>query len=178
MVAKRIASTKGGAVLVSDDGVHHNASGDTEAHSVGLHRVKELDEAMEHLQLLTPAGKLVRDLIAPAWPDLRQAIKNLPESVSLFSVSEPRFIQGKPWPSRASARISVMLSPNAMLEGDLVILTENGAVSRIELTDLAINKKAYDPPAISLELGKQLPRKESDYDERVAALRKTLGANQ
>jgi hypothetical protein len=91
----RLASEGGGALLLSRDHVHVHHRGDPEADSAGLVRVSSPEAALEYLNVRTPGGQLIEELLRHAWEDVTLGVDYLPDRLVLFRVLEPTFIQGK-----------------------------------------------------------------------------------
>lgn len=110
--ALRLAVADGGAVLVSKDVVHMNVAGSQEALVSGLTRVKTPEDALEVLEVKTPAGSLFAALVAPAWTALREAGVPVSDQPMLLSVVGAKFVQGAAGPAEATADIK-FASPTA-----------------------------------------------------------------
>lgn len=170
MIAIRISHDWGGALLVSRDEVHIHGRGDAEAQLSQLVRVRSFEEALEYLEVETPAGQLLRRLMIPAWTGL--ARKGLPVSSNptVLSVSDPVFVQGDDGLAAASCVMKVRTTDGKSLRAAVAI--ENlGAIQRVVLTNL--DGAGEQPEPLSIETD-ALKAEAVDVSEALSELRRTL----
>lgn len=158
MVALRVALDNDGALLVSRDEVHVHERGDSEASLKKLVRVASFEEALEYLEVETPAGQLFRKLMLPAWPQLLSAGLPVSDSPTVLSASGTEFIQGDEGLASACSAVKVRVADGKVLRANVQveILAE---VEHVTLKDISIDGKTYTGP-VSVE---------AEYHEEVAA---------
>lgn len=115
MTALRLARECDGALLVSRDVVHTHSRGDVEADEAGLMRVKTIDDALEFLDVQTPAGQLFRQLMEPAWPLLASEGLPITPTPVVRSVARPVFEQGLEGLASASCTLKVTTEAGGIL---------------------------------------------------------------
>lgn len=148
MIAVRLAREQSGALLVSRDNVHTKNRGDAEAGEVGLTRVKSIDDALEFLDVQTPAGQLFRRLMEPAWSLLANEGLPVAAKPTVLSVAGPTFEQGTTGLASASCRIKVTTETGQTLRGRVdIIIDPDGQV--VTLSNIFAESGTY-PTTVSV----------------------------
>lgn len=174
MTALRLAK-EGGALLISGDRVHAHPRGDGEASTVGLVRVKTVEEALEYFDVRTPAGELVEQLLAPGWEDLIRAGLPLTRHVSVVGISGARFVQGVRGPSFAACRLKARTADGKTLKTAAEIHVAEGAVQKIRLSGIIVDDRRWDKDELTIAVNKKVEVEEKDYEERLRGLKEALG---
>jgi len=175
MIALRLASQDGGALLISGDKVHVHSRGDDEAASVRLERVKSIEDALDYLNIETPAGKLIKQLLAPVWSDLVEAGLPVPGQMSPMGMSQTRFIQGIRGPSFAYCILRARTSDKRMLEAATEIHADDGMITKVILSNISVENKPWRETQLVITPHKIFTTEQDDYVERLNALRAKLG---
>jgi hypothetical protein len=175
MIAIRLARENHGALLVSRDAVHVHNRGDAEANGVGLVRVKTVDDALEFLDVQTPAGRLLRQLLEPAWALLGKEGLPVANNPRVRSVIRPVFEQGNNGLAFASAIMKVETTTGQLLQGrvDVEIATDH---QQVTLRNIAAESGTY-PQSISVHTAKVFDDEE-EYGEHLSELRQILGSTE
>jgi hypothetical protein len=171
MIAIRLAKENSGALLISRDAVHVHNRGDSEANEAGLMRVKNVDEALEFLDVQTPAGQLLRQLMEPAWALLANEGLPLAGNPRIRSVTRSVFEQGDSGLASASAVIKVETTTGQILQGrvDVDILADHQEVT---LRNIVADSGSY-PQSISVQTATVLETEE-ESEKRISQLREIL----
>ena len=169
MIALGQAKQHGGAVLLSGDEVHVHSRGDEEAGAVALIRVKTVEEVLEILEIETPSGQLICQLLAVVWQDLIDCGLPLSPKLEIRGVTEAAFVQGGH--GLAAARFSAKLTgmEKRQIQAKFTVMIETGAVTKIEVKDYAIDGERL-AASFNLTVHRPVTLMEEDLGERMAAL--------
>jgi hypothetical protein len=171
MTAVRIADENDGALLISNDVVHTHNRGNDEAATVKLTRVHSIEEALEYLEVETPAGQLFRAILVPAWSALAEAGIPVPGNPTVLSVSNPIFIQGSQGLASASCTLKVRSSDNQIIQAYADVQVSANK-QQVTLTNIKIGDQAWAKPVtIETDVPQQLL---ADSEESMAELRRLL----
>lgn len=171
MTAIRIARANDGALLISRDVVHTDERGNDEASTVRLTRVHSFEEALEYLEVETPAGQLFRAIMLPAWPALVDAGVPVPGNPIVLSVSNPIFVQGSQGLASASCILKVRATGNQIMQADADVQVSANR-QRVSLTNIKIGDQAQAKPVtVETEVPQEVL---SDSEESMAELRGLL----
>ncbi|MBI3410416.1 MAG: hypothetical protein HY040_18920 [Planctomycetes bacterium] len=171
-MAIRIAREKGGAMLVSKDKIHTGSLGAEEAGSAFLIRANSPEDALGYLGVITPAWKLLNQMLAPASTDLRAA--GLPVGERLASVVDATFTQGENGPVRAQAQIAGTTEDGKKWNCRIDVSTPDGYLASVKITELVLDGEKKDDVSVSIEPPKQVFPKE-DYSGKLSALMRRFG---
>ena len=176
VMALRLASRNGGALLLSRDKVHTHERGDNEASSANLVRVRSIEEALEFLDVETPSGKLVGELLDTVWTDLRDAGIPLAPEFSLTGVSETRFIQGDYGPSLASFVFRTRTPNGETVTAVTRVDAVDGIITEVTLSEITVEGKAWQgkPLPLVVSTSKALRLEPDDFQERLGALKAVM----
>lgn len=171
MTAIRIADENDGALLISNDVVHTHNRGNDEASAVRLTRVHSIEEALEYLEVETPAGQLFRAILVPAWAALAEEGIPVPGSPTVLSVSNPIFIQGSHGLASASCTMKVRATDNQIIQADAdVQVSANRQL--VTLTNIKIGDQALAKPVtVETDVAQEVL---ADSEESMAELRRLL----
>lgn len=176
VMALRLASRDGGALLVSRDEVHTHERGNNEANHVSLVRVRSVEEALEFLDVETPAGRLIRELLRTVWVDLLDAGLPLTPAFSLMGVWGARFVQGVHGPSLASFTFKTKTSDGKIVQALTRIDAVDGIITKTTLSEITVEGEAWQekplPLVISTNTASSL--EPDDFQERLGALKALL----
>lgn len=175
MIALRIASHEGSAMLISRDTVHSHDRGHSEASLAGLVRVKTVDEALEYFEIANPARKLVEQLLRDLWNEAAQAGLPVGRDLAVVSVSEARFIQGIRGLSQASCHLKVKALEGKTLEADTEMHIEDGRATEVSFSKIVIDDERWKDSPVVIRPNKAVTLPKDDYDERFKALKELLG---
>ncbi len=175
MIALRQAREHCGAVLLSGDEVHTHPRGDKEADAVALIRVKAVEEVLEILEIETPAGQLICQLLIAVWEDLVGGGVPLSPVVEIRGVTEAAFVQGEH--GLVAARFTAKLTgtERRQIQVKCTLRIESGSITRIEVGDYAIDGK-WQAVSLDFPVHRPVTLTAEDLGERMAALRKVLEA--
>jgi hypothetical protein len=174
VMALRLAKD-GGAILLSRDTVHTHERGDDEASSVGLLRVKNIDDALDLLAVESPTGRFVRLLLEPIWDDLRKAGLPLVQGFSLRKIENAVFVQGEFGLERATFNLETGAENGGTLRAEVDIRRTEDEIRSVSLSDVSIDGQAWETGALTIHLNKSVPMPSSDLDEPLGELRETIG---
>ncbi len=176
LMALRLASQDGGALLISRDEVHTHARGDNEAIQVGLFRVRSVEEALQFLDVETPAGRLVKELLATVWVDFLDAGLPLAPMFSLVGVSGVRFIQGVHGPSLASFTFKTKTLDGKIFQALTRIDMVDGIIIKATLSEITVEGEAWQekPLPLVVSTNKAFSLEPDDFQERIGALKALL----
>jgi hypothetical protein len=169
MIALRQAKQHGGAVLLSGDEVHVHSRGNKEADAVALIRVETVEEVLEILEIETPAGQLICQLLAAVWQDLIDCGLPLSPNLEIRGVTEAAFVQGGH--GLAAARFSAKLTgmEKRQIQAKFALMIEKEAVTKIEVKEYAIDGERQ-AASFNLTVHRPVTLMEEDLGERMAAL--------
>jgi hypothetical protein len=171
MIALRLASQEGGAILVSRDILHIHPRGDEEAQRVNLIRVKSVEEALEFFEVETPAGELIKKYLEPFWPKLIDFGLPLSKQMTIMAASKARFIQGIRGIASAFCILKTRTLDGNILTATTEIKSIEEDIQKVLLTNIQIDNKPWKDEQIAIELIKPSSEIESDYAERLEALK-------
>lgn len=176
VIALRLASRDGGALLISRDEVHTHERGDNEANQVRLVRVRSVEEALEFLDVETPAGRLIKELLEMVWVDLLDAGLPLTPMFSLMGISGARFIQGVHGPSLVSFTFKAKTPDGRMIQALARIDTVDGIITRATLSEITVEGEAWQekPLPLVISTNKAFSLELDDFQERIGALKALL----
>lgn len=174
VIALRLASQHGRAILVSRDELHIHARGDDEANRARLLRIKRFEEATEYLGVENPSGDLVKKLLAPVWTDLINAGLPLADPMSLTAVSKARFIQGTRGPSSAYCTWEAVASEGDRITADAEIRTAGGIITTVIMSNISVDGAPWRMTRLEIAPNKQLGKEIDDYTDRLNALKKIV----
>jgi hypothetical protein len=174
MMSLRLANQDKGALLISNDVVHSHARGDEEANSLHLARVRNIEEALEYFDVITPAGKLIRQLLEPVWDELVGAGFPAAKPMSLTAVARCRFIQDEFGLSFAHCNFKARTSGGKVAQSVIDIRLSSGIIVQVNLTDILVDGKPIEQKEISITPNKKVNLEDDSYTERLNALRAVL----
>jgi hypothetical protein len=145
MTAIRLARENNGALLLSYDKVHVHDRGDAEANEAGLIRANAFDDALELLDVHTPAGQLFRRLMDPAWPLLADEGLPLATDPIVRSVARPVFEQGDRGLASATCILKVATTNGKTLQAraEIKILEDH---QQVTLRNIMVESGHYSDP--------------------------------
>jgi hypothetical protein len=167
MQAIRLAREGGRAMLISRDGLHTNSLGDDEATAAGLFRISKLDDAVEHLEVRTPAGKEFERLLNEVWVDLVAKEPDLPRILKLRSVLSANFREGE----LASASIRAT-ADDQLVTADVTISVNGTTTVEAKLENVRVGEKRLNDVLVTRP--PQKAENLADIEERLARLREVL----
>jgi len=176
VMALRLASRDGGALLISRDEVHTHERGDNEANQVSLVRVTSIEKALEFLNVETPAGRLIKELLETVWVDLLDVGLPLTPMFSLMGVSGERFIQGTHGLSHASSTFKAKTPDGKIVQALTRIDTVDGIITEATLSEITVEGKAWQekPLPLVISTNKAISLEPDDFQERIDALKVLL----
>lgn len=175
MIALRIASEEGTAMLISRDKVHSHERGIDEASRAGLVRAKTVEEALEYFEIANPARKLVEQLLRDVWNETVQGELPVERDLAVISVSEARFVQGITGLSQASCHLKVKALEGKTLEANTEMHIEDGRATEISFANIVIDGEHWKDSQVVIRPNKVVGLPKDDYDERLKALKELLG---
>lgn len=175
-MAIRLSREDGEALLLSRDEVHVNQLGNREAQSVGLVRLKSIDEALEYLEVKTPAGELLGSMLRPWWDALRRKGIPVGESPSLRTFTNVQFLQGRRGPTGASGSIKVRGDDAKIITADIAIAAPENTEASVSLENIFVDGTPHDP--IQISAPQSATPSSIGLEERVQSLRDILGGNE
>jgi hypothetical protein len=175
-IALRLASRDGGALLISCDELHTNERGDSEANRVSLFRVRSIEEALEFLDVETPAGRIIKELLETVWVDLLDAGLPLTPAFSLIGVSGTRFIQGVHGIALASFTFKAKTPDLRIIQAITRIDTVDGIITKVTLSDITLEGETWQEKPLPLVIytNKAFSLEPDDFQERIDALKLLL----
>lgn len=173
-IAIRVARDAGGALLLSRDDVHTHSRGDAEASAAGLLREDSIEKGLEVLEIESPTGSLARKILEPIWPDLVAGGLPLPAQVSLKSVSEGVFVQGKKTFEEARFRMIALTDKQDRLEAIIRLKVDEDIIKSVTLDDIRVSGEPWGEGRLELTTNRPAPQQEETYDQRISALRSLL----
>jgi len=171
-VACRLATTHGGALLLSRDKVHSGTLGRAEAEEKRLLRAFDFDEALGMLGVETEAGKIASSFLRAAWTKLRENGLPLREQFAVKTITQPMFIKGEKGIESASFSFSCATNDDKRLSGRVTISEVKDAGFRLKISDLLIDNSGQQ--AIDIQVTHQVKGAADDLEERLSALREIL----
>jgi hypothetical protein len=172
-IAVRLSREDGRAILLSKDEVHVNSSGHEESAQVGLVRLGSVQEALEYMEISTPAGELMEGMLSSWWNELRAEGLPIGLHPSLRTVSDVQFIQGRSGPAQANGSIKLQGDHDASITADVEMRLPENATASLSLTNILVDKKPHAPIHVTHQ--KSVPKASVDYEERMQSLRDILG---
>jgi len=176
-IALRIALQDGGAMLVSRDEIHSDERGSDEATRAGLLRAKTLDDALDQLGRVSPAGALARSVLATIWSELRAAGLPLPDDMPFRRFSSLQFVADGE--GRADTRLSFeIITAEGKLSGGAHIFQATPTTIQANLTGLNLDGRQWRMGSLSLTADHELPKITSPAADRMADLRDIIEGRQ
>lgn len=172
-VAIRLARQDGEAVLLSRDTVHTHSRGDEEASSVGLTRVRGVDEVLAWFGVETPAGGLFRSLLLQFRSALVNSNLGVQDPLEILGISDARFRQGRRGPEQASATVFFATNMGS-LRANTEIVIDSARLGTVRLADITVDGKPHEPNEVELSVDLSESSGDDDYGERLDALREVL----
>ena len=173
-VAVRIAKRDGQAILLSRDEVHSHDRGGKEAEDAGLHRARSIDEALDLLGRVSPAGILAREVLATVWNQMRSAGMPLPPTVSLRRVGNLQFVPGPARHVTGSLQFSVATDAGEF-EANVEVVQAEPNVIRAEVRQLRLGGAVWGTGTMTITASGELPRVGQTSDQEVEDLRRLIG---
>jgi len=134
--------------------------------------VRTVDDALEFLDVQTPAGQLFRQLMEPAWPLLAGEGLPITATPAVRSVARPVFEQGLDGLASASCTLKVTTQTGGILQC-LAEVEISAAQQQVTLRNIVADGGPY-PLAMSVQTDPVLgPTAESE--EHLSQLRQILG---
>ena len=176
VMSLRLSRGSDGAVLVSRDVVHTHARGDTEAFQARLTRAHSPEDALECLEVQTPAGTLIQTVLASAWSQLRAEGLPLAKEPTLRAVADPVFVEGVAGLDTAECKVQIVADSGAVLTAMAVIKINPDGTETVRLADI----RAGGDTLNDLEVNAPSPFRanQAGYTERLMAFRELLGEDQ
>lgn len=172
--ALRVARADGAAVLLSRDQVHTHSRGDAEAKTAGLIRISDLDEALTHFEIGTPAALALLSMFEPVWAQLIQAGLPLVDEARIAKVSELAFIQGELGIVAASGSVALPAS-GGLLTADVDVEVGASGSERLLLSSITL-PNGDDVAEITVTgPGPDLSSYSVGYEGRLQALKQVIG---
>jgi len=175
MIAIRIASKDGKALLISNDEIHSSSFGNAEAESVGLLRVKSIEDAFAYFGLETPSGIQIKRLIEPVWDDLLKAGLPLEKKISMIGLSEPIFVQGHHGISKASGVVAMKTDDGKTLKANIDVMVLGDTIDYVRLTKITIAGAPWKSQKLTLRPRISFTTEKDDFEERIRSLREVVG---
>jgi hypothetical protein len=171
-IALRIASESSGTLLVSNDRLHLNQSGDEEASKVNLVRVNNLEAAMDYLDVETPNGKIIQILLVSLWKIFLE--NNLPivDNPLLKGISNVKFIQGKDGPSDVFFHLKVLGLNDKEFQSDIKIHLEDKTITNVQLSNNLYDEKAMGDKSLNTSINVNFF--ENDFLDRLNSLKSII----
>ncbi len=169
----RLSTERGSAILVSRDVVHIHARGDSEALLANLTRAESIEDALECLDVQTPAGRLIEDLLRPAWQVLREAGLPVAAEPTLRAVAQTAFVEGIAGLASADCRVKVPTESGALLTAQVEILISPDRIEHVRFRNVAVGDESLSDLEVEVEGPPQSDGEE--YGERLRALNELLG---
>lgn len=173
-IAIRVARDAGGALLLSRDDVHTHSRGDDEASAAGLLREDSIEKGLEVLEIESPTGSLARKILEPLWPDLVAGGLPLPSQISLKSVREAVFVQGKKTFAEARFRMFALTDKQDRLEAIIRLKVDEDIIKSVTLDDIRVSGEPWGEGRLQLTTNRPAPQQVETYDQRISALRSLL----
>jgi len=177
MVALRLAAQDGRALLVSRDQVHVHTRGNLEASQAGLIRVSTIEDALEYLEVETPAGQLVRQLLEPLWHQIVISGVPVAERSTILGASQAQFTQGERALRRARFVLKTLGTDDKPLRATVDVGLTDGAVTNIEFRDVRLGNEVLSK-VYQIKIEGTEASLDSGYPERLEALRSAIGAEE
>jgi hypothetical protein len=174
-IAVRLSREDGRAILLSKDEVHVNSLGHEESAQVGLVRLGSVQEALEYMEVSTPAGELMEGMLSSWWDELRAEGLPIGLHPSLRTVSNVQFVQGRSGPAQANGFIKMKGDKEVSITADVEVRLPENAETSLSLTNIFIDKTPH--ASINVTHQKSVAETSVDYEERMQSLRDILGGN-
>jgi hypothetical protein len=142
-----------------------------------LLRVKTLDDALDQLGRVSPAGAQVRSVLATIWSELRAAELPLPDDVPSRRFSNVQFVADNE--GHANTRLTFeIVTAQGKLAGDAQIIQVAPLNIQANLTNLTLEGQQWRTGSLSLRADRQLPKITSSVADRMADLRNIIEGKQ
>jgi hypothetical protein len=174
-IAIRLASSHGGAILISRDEVHTNELGDHEASSAHLERFNAVPDALEYLGVQTPGAQTIRQVLTGAWTSLVKTGLPFNPEMKDVRIYRARFVQGEGSLSGATAHVEALTETGSTLDAEIQMSISGNVVTQISLADISIASVRWSSPIVRVDCDVTLPAEPDDHQERLATLRATIG---
>lgn len=158
-------------LLVSADEVHVGDLGEAEAAQCGLLRARSIEDALDVLQVSTPARQTLTDLFTAVWEDLRAAGLPIDAEVSLGRVQEPRFVQGSVGLSEVSALTSLPTATGDQLQAYVRFKIDGARIVGVSVSSIGTSPVKAD---VNVATDKPWAVEPPDMEERRRGLREVL----
>ena len=135
------------APMVSNDEVHSGVRGEEEASANGLLRARTIEDALDILEIETPARVLLLTMFQAVWDDLRGAGLPILAAPELRRIREPRFKQGEVGLADASAVVRLAAGTGAEIEARVRFVIEGARIVQVSM---------HSTQSSELELGAEL----------------------
>jgi len=172
--ALSVAREAGGAILVSNDTVHINESGDEEAGKAGLVRVSNFDDALNLLFVETPSSALIRKMLDPVWGILRSTDLPFPKSSTHMTFSNLSFEMGASYPEHGMCEFSVPTASGGHFLGRLHIHVSGGKVVELSCTNLEVDGDRNMDLDLDVPDTVRVVLDDTGFSERRSALRQVI----
>lgn len=172
-VALRLSLEHNGAILVSRDVVHTHRRGDAEALASQLIRAESIEDALECLQVQTPAGKLILELLTPAWSALRDRGLPLVVQPRLRAVARPVFVESINGLESVECEVQVPTQDGAVLTAHAFICIRGDGTEEVRFQGAQGGDEAL--PDVKVEVEAIRLEEAIQYSERLEALQELLG---
>lgn len=143
------SATDSPTLLVSADEVHTGDLGDTEAAECGLLRARSIEDALDVLQVKTPARQTLTDLFTAVWEDLRAAGLPFGSEVTLGGVQQPRFLQGSLGLSEVSALASLSTATGDQLQASVRFRIEGTRIVAVSVRSTGASRVKADVEVVT-----------------------------
>jgi hypothetical protein len=172
-MALRFARTEGKALLISKDQIHIGQSGDQEANAANLFRQKGSNQALVFLGVETKAERMIKELLAPAWPLLKEEGLPIGDTDLPYRVEAWSFIQDNQGLAKVKGLLRVQLSAGKRLTADLVIDFSGNSTETVTLSNIQ-SDEGHCPDTLTVTFQTHSVKRHPDYPERYAALKTNL----
>jgi hypothetical protein len=177
-VALRIAKRDGGAILVARDEVHTHQRGDEEASAYGLRRTTHVDGALELLGRESSTTTLVRAMLGVAEPHLRGLGLPLGKELKIRALTDVAFVTNAKGNLGGSFGFSLGTDKALPFRGRALIQPLDSGDIVVTMTDLTLGDATWREGAEKFQVAGTLPVGASAVEERLTALRETIGGAQ
>jgi hypothetical protein len=180
MMSIRIAKSQtNGAILISNDNVHHDSRVENEARAVNLVRFREYGDALDHLGELTSEIKFLQEVFTTAWPDLIKIGMPISGATRIIKIKPKIFW----WPkdlealyARADIKLSTV-EDGITIEMSAFIRLQLDGIVKLTLTNIRRNGELWHNEEIELSVkisvAAQFPAPD-DFAERRRFLMKLI----
>jgi len=172
--ACRLASTHGGAVLLSRDKVHTGKLGRREADENNLLIAKDFDEALGMLGAETEAGKIASGFLQQAWNQLCAKIQYLDKNFSVKTITNPIFIQGEIDLTSAKFSFTCNTDNDKIFAAKVEISDIQPNHFGMRITDISVNKKIVGNNNIEIQISRNGGGIDTGMEDRLRDLREIM----